>query len=162
MFLSTIHVCTIGLIPGFVTSDVSILFRWYKRSESQKRFSFFFSSTTLAGAFGGLLASAIGNMDGMRGYRGWRWVFILGMFRQIIFLASCSRFDFCAEGVLTALVGILFYFLICDFPEEAAWLTQEERNFVKTRLRKDVGESQRYKSLTLKDVLVVISDCKHR
>ena len=52
--------------------------RWYKRAESQKRYSFFFSSTTLAGAFGGLLASAIGKMDGMRGYRGWRWVFILG------------------------------------------------------------------------------------
>ena len=42
-------------------------------------FSFFFSSTTLAGAFGGLLASAIGKMDGMKGYRGWRWVFIIGM-----------------------------------------------------------------------------------
>ena len=51
---------------------------WYKRAEAQKRYSFFFSSTTLAGGFGGLLASAIGKMDGMRGYRGWRWVFILG------------------------------------------------------------------------------------
>jgi MFS family permease len=50
---------------------------WYKRAEAQKRYSFFFSSTTLAGAFGGLLASAIGKMDGMRGYRGWRWIFIL-------------------------------------------------------------------------------------
>ena len=52
--------------------------RWYKRAEAQKRYSFFFSSTTLAGGFGGLLASAIGKMDGMRGYRGWRWIFIIG------------------------------------------------------------------------------------
>ena len=51
---------------------------WYKRSEAQKRYSFFFSSTTLAGGFGGLLASAIGKMDGLRGYRGWRWIFIIG------------------------------------------------------------------------------------
>ena len=51
---------------------------WYKREEAQKRYSFFFSSTSLAGAFGGLLASAIGLMDGKGGYRGWRWVFILG------------------------------------------------------------------------------------
>ena len=51
---------------------------WYKRSEAQKRYTFFFSSTTLAGGFGGLLASAIGKMDGMRGYRGWRWIFIIG------------------------------------------------------------------------------------
>jgi MFS family permease len=49
---------------------------WYRRHESQRRYSFFFSSTTLAGAFGGLLASAIGKMDGMRGYQGWRWIFV--------------------------------------------------------------------------------------
>src|ERR1700710_2778390 len=49
---------------------------WYRRHEAQRRYSFFFSSTTLAGAFGGLLASAIGKMDGMRGYSGWRWIFV--------------------------------------------------------------------------------------
>lgn len=37
---------------------------WYKREEAQRRYSFFFSSTTLAGAFGALLASAIGKMQG--------------------------------------------------------------------------------------------------
>jgi len=31
-----------------------------RNSEAQKRYSFFFSSTTLAGAFGGLLAAGIG------------------------------------------------------------------------------------------------------
>lgn len=36
---------------------------WYKRSEAQKRYSLFFSSTSLAGAFGGLLASAIGKSE---------------------------------------------------------------------------------------------------
>jgi hypothetical protein len=63
-----------GMFPG----SFYLLAMWYRREESQKRFTFFFSSTTLAGAFGGLLASAIGKMDGVRGYRGWRWVFILG------------------------------------------------------------------------------------
>ena len=48
--------------------------RWYRRHEAQKRYSFFFSSTTLAGAFGGLLAAAIGKMQGIQGYSGWRWV----------------------------------------------------------------------------------------
>jgi MFS family permease len=50
---------------------------WYKREESQKRFSFFFISTTLASAFGGLLASAIAKMDGYHGKLAWRWIFIL-------------------------------------------------------------------------------------
>lgn len=64
-----------GMFPGCFY----LIAMWYKREEAQKRYSFFFGSTSLAGAFGGLLASAIGKMDGMRGYRGWRWIFILGM-----------------------------------------------------------------------------------
>jgi MFS family permease len=55
-------------------STLIYLSRWYRRHEAQKRYSFFFSSTTLAGAFGGLLAAAIGKMDGLKGYAGWRWV----------------------------------------------------------------------------------------
>lgn len=45
-----------GMFPGCFY----LLSMWYKRSEAQKRFTFFFCSTSLAGAFGGLLASAIG------------------------------------------------------------------------------------------------------
>ena len=59
-----------GMFPGCFY----LLSFWYRRQEAQKRFSFFFSSTTLAGAFGGLLAAGIGKMDGLRGYAGWRWV----------------------------------------------------------------------------------------
>lgn len=59
-----------GMFPG----AFYLIGMWYRRQEAQKRYSFFFSSTTLAGAFGGLLASAIGKMDGVRGYKGWRWI----------------------------------------------------------------------------------------
>lgn len=59
-----------GMFPGCFY----LIGMWYKRQEAQKRFSFFFSSTTLAGGFGGLIAAGIGKMDGMRGYEGWRWV----------------------------------------------------------------------------------------
>jgi MFS family permease len=63
-----------GMFPGCFY----LLAMWYRREESQKRFSFFFCSTTLAGAFGGLIATGIGHMDYARGYRAWRWVFIIG------------------------------------------------------------------------------------
>jgi len=49
-----------GMFPG----SFYLIGMWYKRHEAQKRYTFFFASTTLAGAFGGLLASAIGKMDG--------------------------------------------------------------------------------------------------
>jgi len=45
-----------GMFPGCFY----LISMWYKRDEAQKRYTLFFSSTSLAGAFGGLLASAIG------------------------------------------------------------------------------------------------------
>lgn len=38
----------------------------------------FFSAATAAGAFGGLLARGIMEMDGVGGKAGWSWIFILG------------------------------------------------------------------------------------
>ena len=87
-----------GMFPG----SFYLIGMWYKRSEAQKRYSFFFGSTSLAGAFGGLLASAIGKMNHMRGYLGWRWIFIL-------------------EGTLSCVVAFLFFFIIPNFPEDAKW-----------------------------------------
>lgn len=114
---------------------------WYRRHEAQKRFSFFFSSTTLAGAFGGLLAAAIGKMKGLEGYAGWRWIFIL-------------------EGALTVAVSFVFFFLIPSFPENAKWLKQEEKDYVAARLRADQGKSAVERSITLKDVGNVFKDYK--
>jgi peroxin-3 len=115
---------------------------WYKRSEAQKRFSLFFSSTNLAGAFGGLLAAAIGNMNGLRGYSGWRWIFIL-------------------EGVLTCVVSFILFFTIPDFPEDVKWLNEEERAFIKDRLARDSGHAARNKPLGWRDVVDVLRDCEH-
>ncbi|THH00403.1 hypothetical protein EW026_g2122 [Hermanssonia centrifuga] len=126
-----------GMFPGCFY----LLAMWYKRSESQKRYSFFFSSTTLAGAFGGLLASAIGKMDGMQGFRGWRWVFIL-------------------EGALTCIVAVILFFFIPDFPEDVKWLSAEEQRFIKARLAEDVGDSQRHKPLTFRDAFNIIREWK--
>ncbi|KAF2840846.1 major facilitator superfamily transporter [Patellaria atrata CBS 101060] len=126
-----------GMFPGCFY----LIGMWYRRHEAQRRYTFFFSSTTLAGAFGGLLASAIGKMDGMKGYRGWRWIFIL-------------------EGVLTVLVSIAFFFLIPDFPEDVKWLTTEERAYVQARLRVDQGRSALERRITFQDVRNVFKDPK--
>ena len=126
-----------GMFPG----SFYLIGMWYKRSEAQKRYSFFFSSTTLAGAFGGLLASAIGKMNGMRGYLGWRWIFIL-------------------EGTLTCVISFAFFFLIPDFPEEAKWLNEDERVYIKARLLKDQGRSARERPIALRDVGRVFKDFK--
>jgi MFS family permease len=126
-----------GMFPG----AFYLIGMWYRRHEAQKRYSFFFSSTTLAGAFGGLLASAIGKMDGVRGYKGWRWIFIL-------------------EGLLTIIVSFFFFFLLPNFPEEVKWLTEDERTYVKARLQIDQGKSARERPITIRDVGRVFKDPK--
>lgn len=77
----------------------------------------------------------------MRGYRGWRWIFIL-------------------EGVLTCVVAILWFFAIPDFPEDVKWLNEEEREFIKEKLAKDVGKSAHSAPIRWKDIVDVLKDCK--
>jgi MFS family permease len=62
-----------GLFPGIVLLFSS----FYKRHAMQLRISMMFSVTSLAGAFSGLLAFGIVNLNGKYGIAGWQWIFIL-------------------------------------------------------------------------------------
>ena len=77
-------------------------------------------------------------MNGIHGLSNWRWIFIL-------------------EGIGTILVGVVSYFWISDFPEEAQWLTEEERQFVRARAGTD-KESAR--AITYHDILWFFTDLK--
>ncbi|KAL2784375.1 major facilitator superfamily domain-containing protein [Aspergillus keveii] len=126
-----------GMLPGCVY----LLGMWYARTEAQKRYSIFASSTILAGAFGGLLASAIGKMDGIRGYRGWRWVFIL-------------------EGCATCVIALGTWFLVPDFPEDCKWLEEREFEFLREKLRAETGRLEGGVKLGVKEIAGVFKDWK--
>lgn len=59
-----------GLFPG-INYYLSC---WYKRDEFGIRAAIFFSAAAVSGSFGGLLAAAIGQMDGIGGKGGWAWI----------------------------------------------------------------------------------------
>ena len=42
-----------------------------------KRYAYFYVVGILAAAFGGILAFGLMQMEGIAGYRGWRWIFIM-------------------------------------------------------------------------------------
>jgi MFS family permease len=71
-------------MPHHLTENVHLTLK--RRHECGRRMSIFFSAATVAGAFGGLLARAIMEMEGVGGLHSWNWIFIL-------------------EGLLTLLVG---------------------------------------------------------
>ncbi|ODQ59502.1 hypothetical protein WICANDRAFT_32532 [Wickerhamomyces anomalus NRRL Y-366-8] len=107
-------ICESGLYPA-----VSYyLTHYYCKREMQFRQALFYGSATTAGAFSGLLAFAIAKMNGVGGYEGWRWIFII-------------------EGLLTIVVAICSYFLLYDYPETASFFTERERKFVIWRLKND-------------------------
>jgi len=68
----------VGMLEaGFAPGVLLILSSWYKKNEQSKRFAVYISAAVLSGAFGGLLAGAItGNLEGVHGLRGWRWLFV--------------------------------------------------------------------------------------
>ncbi|KAF2033251.1 MFS general substrate transporter [Setomelanomma holmii] len=105
-----------GLFPGCVY----LISMYYKRYELQWRLTLFFTASIIAGAFGGLLAFAIAKMDGIAGYRGWRWIFIL-------------------EGLVTVGFGIITKFWVTDWPETASFLNDQERALLIARLSADAG-----------------------
>ncbi|KAI5819542.1 major facilitator superfamily domain-containing protein [Pyronema omphalodes] len=103
-----------GLFPG-VTFYITL---WYRRHECGLRMAIFFSAATLAGAFGGLLARGIAEMDGVGGKPGWAWIFIL-------------------EGLLTLVVAVIAYWAINDYPATAKFLSTAEKVEVERRLKED-------------------------
>ena len=82
--------------PGFRTSashSYAVLFPlhpslsltlWYPRHKLQTRISIFSASGSLAGAFSGLLAYAIGFMSGIGGNLGWSWIFVRNFSKQCL------------------------------------------------------------------------------
>ncbi|KAI0841815.1 MFS general substrate transporter [Hypoxylon sp. FL0890] len=107
---------------GILPAIIYLTSMYYKRHEFQTRMSFFFCSTVIGGAFGGLLAYAIADLDGRHGIAGWRWIFII-------------------EGAVTAGVAIASVLFIVDWPEHCHFLTPEEKKLLELRLASDGGRS---------------------
>ncbi|SMR55012.1 unnamed protein product [Zymoseptoria tritici ST99CH_1E4] len=104
---------------GFAPGCAFYLSSWYKKYELTSRFAWLFTSTAVAGTLSGLLAGVIlDHLEGARGFRGWRWLFIL-------------------EGVASIVGAVVIFFVLPDFPSSTTrngFLTEEERTLACNRL----------------------------
>jgi hypothetical protein len=66
---------------------------------------------------------------------------------------------FILEGILTCILSLIGFWIIPDFPEEAKFLTDPEREFIIHKLQKDTGNSA-YQDLSWRKVGQVFKDWK--
>lgn len=96
---------------GFFPGAIYLCTFWYMPQDLASRVAWFYCASSLSGAFSGLLAAAIAKMDGVSGYEGWRWIFII-------------------EGIATVLLGVATFFFLVDTPRQSKWLDTEEIRFL--------------------------------
>ncbi|KAF2470366.1 MFS general substrate transporter [Lindgomyces ingoldianus] len=126
-----------GLFPGMA---IYLTF-FYTKRELALRIGYLFVSAALAGACGGLLAFAVGHMQGISGQSGWRWIMII-------------------EGLPTFVLGIATWWILPDNPHTAYFLTEKEKALATTRLTRQTGYTKRATEFHWKDVKAGLKDWK--
>ncbi|GJC78668.1 putative transporter [Colletotrichum liriopes] len=99
---------------GFLPGAILIISKWYLPNETQTRIALLYTSAASGGGFSGLLAFGIAKMDGVGGYEGWRWIFIL-------------------EGLATVCIGVMCFFFLVDSPALSKWLDADEKRYLDLR-----------------------------
>ncbi|KAL2753174.1 hypothetical protein ACRALDRAFT_2110862 [Sodiomyces alcalophilus JCM 7366] len=126
-----------GLFPGLT---VYLTF-FYTKNELALRVGYLFVSAAIAGGLGGLLAFAIGNMDGIRGMSGWRWIMII-------------------EGLPTVILGVITYWALPDDPSTAYFFNKAEREIMTLRLRREYGSTASAQEFSRRDMMKAFRDWK--
>ncbi|KAL1876767.1 hypothetical protein Plec18167_005176 [Paecilomyces lecythidis] len=121
-----------GMMPGIAY----YLSRWYRRGELAFRLSLYIVMAPLAGAFGGLLASAILKLSHFGNLHEWRMIFAI-------------------EGIITCGLSLLSFLTLTDRPATAKWLSQEEKDLAIARVKSErVGVTEVLDKLDMRKVLL--------
>jgi sugar phosphate permease len=80
-------------------------------------------------------------MDGISGLPGWAWIFIL-------------------EGIATVVFGFASFWTVHDFPDEATFLSEQDRARVIRRLKMDQQSSAEHEEFKMKYVWMAVKDYK--
>ncbi|KAI1395408.1 putative MFS transporter [Hypoxylon fuscum] len=111
-----------GIYPGLTY----LISTWYPRREQQTRFAFLQTGEVVILATGGIVNFGLNQLDGKGGIAGWRYMFLV-------------------QGLISMVLGLMTFFWIVDFPEEAHrsfwFLTPAEQELAVARInadRKDV------------------------
>ncbi|CCF41198.1 major facilitator superfamily transporter [Colletotrichum higginsianum] len=126
-----------GLFPGL---NVYLTF-FYSKHELALRVGYLFVSAAIAGGLGGLLAYAIGHMDGVEGLSGWRWIMVI-------------------EGLPTVVLGVITYFALPNDAATAYFLTDDEKAVMARRRAREYGNTSSAQEFSRDDMFKAFMDWK--
>jgi len=100
---------------GFFPGVILYLTYWFPQEYRARIIAAFMVAIPVSLALGAPLSTAILQMDGIAGLKGWQWLFII-------------------EGVPTVLFGLVFLTVMPDRPRDAQWLGAEERDWLQNTI----------------------------
>ncbi|MBU6452791.1 MAG: MFS transporter [Cyanobacteria bacterium REEB67] len=100
---------TLGLAEaGFFPGMLLYLTYWFPPKQYGMAVARFMTAVPLAGVIGSLMAAKTLAMGGLAGLAGWKWLFLV-------------------TGAPAILLGICVFFILADRPDQAKWLSLEEK-----------------------------------
>jgi ACS family tartrate transporter-like MFS transporter len=103
---------------GFFPGVLYYLTLWFPASMRARAVSRFYIALPLSSVLMGALAGWLMGLQGTLGLAGWQWLFLV-------------------EGLPAVLFSLVFLWILPDGPMQAAWLTSEERGWLKRQLDAD-------------------------
>jgi ACS family tartrate transporter-like MFS transporter len=103
---------------GFFPGIIFFMTQWFPNEYRGRMTVVFFLAVPLSTGLGALVSAPFLAMEGILGLHGWQWLFI-------------------AEGLPATITGIFVYYKLVDRPEDANWLTEDEKRAIVGRLERD-------------------------
>ena len=104
---------------GFFPGVILYLTYWYPGARRGKAIATFMTGATIAFLIAGPVCGAILKyMEGLGGLHGWQWLFI-------------------TQGLPASVLGIVAFFYLKNKPDDADWLTQEEKSRLREHIEHD-------------------------
>ncbi len=103
---------------GFFPGVLFLLTLWFPKDYRGRMVGLFMIFSALANAVGAPIGGMLLDLDGLLGHAGWQWVFL-------------------ATGVPAVVAGIVTFFYLDDTPEQAKFLSQDEKRWLHDRLARE-------------------------
>ncbi|MGJ4942648.1 MFS transporter [Bradyrhizobium sp. HKCCYLS1011] len=124
----------LGLGEAGFTPGVFLYFTyWFPARIRGTATAAFLLGIPIANIVGAPISSSLLTLDGLGGLHGWQWLLVL-------------------EGLPATLLGFVCFFTLTDKPEQAKWLTAEERNWLASVLSAERAAIAAKHSSRLRDV----------